>query len=116
MRKLLVVIAALGLVFVPVSSAAAQTTGLRDPFDPLLSVDAGGETATGTTAGTGTDVDDPTVPDDSVAPPTDDELPTTGADPTNWLAAAYILVALGGGLVASAKLLRPSPRRVELRG
>ena len=114
MRKTLLAIGVLSLLVGPIASAQAQTTGLRDPFDPLLTVETADGTTTGTPTGTDTDIDDPTVLDDPAAPSSDDELPATGADSTNWLAAAYVLVALGAGLVATARLLRPAERRLRI--
>ena len=113
MRKALLMIGVTGLLTGPIGSANAQTTGLRDPFDPLLTAETSDGTTTDTPAGTGTGVDDPTVPDDPAGPPSDDELPATGVDPMNWLAAAYVLVALGAALVASARVLRPAQRRLR---
>lgn len=92
--------------------AGAQTSGLRDPFDPLV--------LPGVLPGDSTAPTSPTVPDDPVvapdpdpAPPVTDDLPTTGGNPRDWVAIAYMLIAIGTGLVAFARVNDPPPRGVS---
>lgn len=84
---------------------AAPAMAQRDPFDPLVT-----EPGTEAPAGDGTVIapEDPTEP---VTPP-NDVMANTGADVSVWVAVAYVLVALGGGLLllAHALDLRPLPR------
>ena len=98
----MIALAVAGFVLLPLTAARAQDPGLRDPFDPILSAE---DAATS-----------PTEPDDATDPvtvtepdvldpdPASDGLPSTGQDPRNWLAVAYVLVAAGGALVALPRL------------
>ena len=99
MRRWVIGIAAVGLLFSLSSPALAQTSGLRDPFEPLISPED--ETPTDTT-NTDTTTTDPTEPTVTVPDP-DDGLPNTGSNTTDWLAIAYVLVAAGAGTLSLAK-------------
>ena len=102
------VVGVAALVALLAAPAGAQTSGLRDPFDPLVLPDD-------STAPTSPTVpDDPVVaPDPDPAPPVTDDLPTTGGDPRDWVAIAYMLIATGTGLVAFARVNDPPRRRVS---
>ncbi len=107
MRRTLLALVTVAFILVPLGSAHAQEAGLRDPFDPLLSVE--GETTSPTDPG---DTSDPAV---VTEPDTDpdvatDGLPATGQDPRGWLAFAYVLLAVGGTLVALSRLSTESRR------
>ena len=102
----------LGLVLVPVASANAAPSGLRDPFDPVLTVDTTDGTTTDGTPTTDDGATDPTTTTDPAPAPDDDGLPTTGGDTKSWLAMAYVLVALGSGVLAAARFARPATRKL----
>ncbi|HYN35567.1 MAG TPA: hypothetical protein VEV82_01185 [Actinomycetota bacterium] len=104
----------LALIVVLTFAAPAAAQSVRDPFDPLLS-----------TSTTGTSTEDPTTtnPIDPVideAPlvdpaPSTDDLPNTGSYPKNWLAIAYVLLAMGTALLAIGRLDRRGGRTLDLR-
>ena len=100
MRRALVVLAVLGVSLAP-AAAHAQESGLRDPFDPLLTVETDTTTTTdgdtGDTTTTITDSDTDIVTDED--PGLTDGLPATGRDPRSWLAFAYVLLAAGTGIL-----------------
>ena len=102
-------------VLLPVT-AQAQETNLRDPFDPLLTTETetdGTTDTTGDTTGTTdttTDTDTDTNTDTDTAPT--DDLPTTGVDPRSWLAVAYVLLAVGVGMLGYARFNR-GPQRAR---
>ncbi len=97
----------LGIGAIVLASLAASAPALaqddapvRDPFVPLVQPSP---VATGT---------DPTVPVDPAAPvdpaPDPNEpLPGTGSSAATWFGLGYVLVALGAGAVAVAKLFAP---------
>jgi LPXTG-motif cell wall-anchored protein len=94
------------LVMIVAAPAFAQ----RDPFDPLVTkdsssnVDATGNPVSGS----------PNNEDSNKIQPSNDSgaLPTTGSDIDGWLAAAFLLVAVGAGAVAVAKTNSPQPSRI----
>lgn len=104
-----------GLLLVLGSPAAAHKTGLRDPFEPLISPEDATTTDTTTTDTTTTDPTDPgtTV---TVTDPEDDGLPTTGSSAIDWLAIAYVLVAAGAGTLGFAKVNRTTASIRQARG
>ena len=81
--------------------------GFRDPFDPVLTVDidVGYHRTDGTPT---TDTTSRKRRPATTMPRTDDGLPNTGSDPTNWLAYAYVLVAVGTGVLTMARVIRPA--------
>ena len=102
MRKFLGSLAIAFVLLAPAGAALAQDAPARDPFLPLVQPEP---VATGD--GT-TDPTDPTVSVDPVPDPTD-PLPTTGSSSTlSWAGFGYVLVALGTGAVALAKLYGPT--------
>lgn len=113
MRKWALIAAIVGLLAVPATASAAPS-GLRDPFDPLLTVDTGDGTTTDGTPTADTDTDDTTTTTDPAPAPSDDGLPTTGRDAMDWLVLAYVLVALGGGLLAVSRVARPARKRLSV--
>lgn len=92
------------LILVSAAPASAQEAGLRDPFDPLLSVDTGTTTDT-TTTDTTTETTTETTETD---PAPTDGLPATGVDPTSWFAIAYVLLVVGVGALAFSRYMRRS--------
>lgn len=115
MRKSLAVAAVLAILVLPTASAhaAPRAPDLRDPFRPLLSAATDDTTATSNPGTDDPGVDDPsTVGDPDPAPPADDGLPATGTETANWLAAAYVLVAIGGALLTFGCLSGPRRRRL----
>ena len=100
-----VAVMVLGVVLAVVLAApAAAHKGLRDPFDPVVDVDA----QTGAPADpTDTSTVVETSPDE---PTVTDGLPTTGSDPSSWLSIAYVMIACGLGLVVIARLRNASDR------
>lgn len=99
MRKLLVVLSASAFVALAFAAPAAAQ---RDPFDPLIEE---GGTTTGVSSGTGTGV----APAPAV-PVSGDGLANTGADPSPWLALAYVLIGAGAAAVAMSGVLRKPVR------
>jgi hypothetical protein len=107
-RRLTVLIAALGTLTVAATPATAQQ---RDPFDPLVSTgsdvteETGGVPApTESTSGSGTEASaDSTVEESS--------LPNTGSGMSEWLAVAYALVAVGAAFVLITRILSPDDKR-----
>jgi hypothetical protein len=108
MRRFAVTMAAMGLLFV---LAAAPAFAQRDPFEPLVSNEAGANVDDTGNAANGSS-NDQTSNDSEPAPDTG-SLPTTGSDMSGWLAAAYVLVAVGVGTVVVARMNGPEPRRLE---
>jgi hypothetical protein len=95
------------LVMIVAAPAFAQ----RDPFEPLVTKDTSsnaGDTgnSVGGSAENNTDSNENQPANDSGA------LPTTGSDIDGWLAAAYLLVALGAAAVVVAKTNSPEPTRI----
>ncbi len=107
MKKLVALAAVLVALLATAPSAAAHPTGLRDPFEPLISPED--ETATATSTAT---TEAPEVGTATTIDETDQGLPTTGSDPSSWLAVAYFMIAAGAGALAFARLA--SPRRSAL--
>jgi LPXTG-motif cell wall-anchored protein len=107
MRRWVIGMAAVGLLLTLSSPAVAQTSGLRDPFEPLISPEDETSTDTTTTDTTTTDPTD-TGATVTVADP-DDGLPNTGSNATDWLAIAYVLVAAGAGALAFARVNKGGP-------
>ena len=104
MRKFLG-LAAIVVAFVALAPLAyAQTdTSVRDPFVPLVQPSP---LASGT---------DPTVPTDPTnpvepVPPPVEPMPQTGSSTATWVGFGYVLVALGTGSVALARVLGPQRR------
>lgn len=94
------------LVMLCLGLAAAPALAQKDPFDPVIDPNAA---STGSTTGTIS-----TTPGDStvVQPAVGSEgLANTGADVTPWLAVAYGLVVLGGGVLVLARMYQPQPTR-----
>ena len=83
--------------------ALAQPAGLRDPFDPVIDLEAGTGTdadGDGTVDGNGTVNGDGTVDGDGVVPPASNGgLPNTGTNAQSWLVVASALILLGAGAV-----------------
>jgi hypothetical protein len=107
-KRLAVVLAALGALTVTATPATAQQ---RDPFDPLVSTgsdvteETGGVPASSeSTSGSATEAStDSTVEESS--------LPNTGSGMSEWLAVAYALVAIGAGFVLITRILSPDDKR-----
>lgn len=101
-----------GLLLVLSSPAAAHKTGLRDPFEPLISP----EDAT-TTDSTSTDTNSDTtdVGTAITVEDTDDGLPNTGSNVTDWFAIAYVLLAAGAGALTFGKVNRAPARSTAYR-
>ena len=105
-RAVLTMAAGALLVMIVAAPAFAQ----RDPFEPLVSKNTGSNVSD-----TGNSVDGSANNEDSnESQPSNDSgaLPTTGSDIDGWLAAAYLLVALGAGAVVVAKTNGPEPTRI----
>jgi hypothetical protein len=92
------------LALVCLALVAAPAAAQRDPFDPLIDPDAG--TTVGTTGGTGTVVT-PSVPQQEVG---SEGLANTGTNVEPWVAIAYGLVVIGGGILMIARLQEPDTR------
>ena len=106
MRKAAAVVV-LGVVAgVLLAAPASAQEGLRDPFQPVVDLDP--DTST-TTDPTTTTID--TTVDDPVITPSTDDLATTGASPSFWLAIAYVLCACGAGLLVLGRWADPRQRR-----
>ena len=101
MRRWIIGVCTVGLLLALSSPAAAHKTGLRDPFEPLISPEDGTSTVTTTTDTTTTDTTDPGTTGTVIEP--DNGLPSTGSNAIDWLAIAYVLVAAGAGALALAK-------------
>ncbi|HVF54358.1 MAG TPA: hypothetical protein VNC78_12255 [Actinomycetota bacterium] len=93
-----------GLLLALAGPASAQQPIGRDPFDPVVSADQGGDGAIGEVTGE----IDPVVPGTVTET---EPLPTTGAEPRSWLALAYILVALGAGTLLVTRVMTLPPQR-----
>ena len=105
----------LGIVLATAAPVHAAPSNLRDPFRPLLTQETDDDTTAGDPTTTGdptTDTTDPTAVDDPNTPPADDGLPTTGSETTNWLAAAYLLLAVGALLIVFGRFTRSPGRGV----
>lgn len=94
-------LATVGVLTVAAVPAVAQQ---RDPFDPLVST---GSATTDDTGGAPTSTDTSANSSESSADTTVEEssLPSTGSGVSEWLAIAYILVAIGAGCLLIAKAL-----------
>ncbi len=114
MRRWMVGVCTVGLLLVLSSPAAAHKTGLRDPFEPLISPEDATTTDTTTTDTTTTDPTDPETTVTVTDP--DDGLPSTGSNPIDWLAISYVLVAAGAGALALAKVNPTSGPTRQARG
>lgn len=102
MRKMIAVVFA-AVVFVLAVAAPAMAQA-RDPFDPVIDTTGGSATNEG-----GEPV---TLPEGEVPPPAQSEvMANTGADTEPWLVTAYVLVAVGAGIVVLSKTLAPVPAR-----
>ena len=113
MSRFVTALVVVAIVLLP-ATAQAQETNLRDPFDPLLTTetDTDGTTdTTGDTTGTTDTTTDTDTDTDTDTAPTDG-LPTTGADPRSWLAVAYVLLAVGVGMLGYARFNR-GPQRAR---
>jgi LPXTG-motif cell wall-anchored protein len=90
-------------------TAAPAFAQQRDPFDPLIS--SGSVDDTGTTAGstqTQADVGTTTTTQPVVQ---ESSLPNTGSNMSEWLVVAYVLVAVGAGLLVLTKILAQAGER-----
>jgi hypothetical protein len=105
MRRTLVVALLALLVLGLASPAFAQKipAGTRDPFEPLVTEDTTGATGVAGVAGT-TDTDPTNGVDNDVS---SGGLSNTGADPSPWLAVAYLLIAFGVSAVVWARVRAP---------
>ena len=112
MRKLVLLFALLAAVLAP-TAARAQEAGLRDPFDPLITVEDDTTTTTTDTDTTDTDDTTTTTTDTDPDPAPTDGLPTTGSDPRSWLAIAYVLLAAGAVILALTREVRALPRKLR---
>jgi len=102
------VTAAAGALLVMIFAAPALAQ--RDPFDPLVT-----EKSTSTVDDTGSPAGPPgTNPSTNENQPDTDPgaLPATGSDITGWLAASYLLVAVGAAAVVLAKINSREPTRI----
>lgn len=107
-KRLAVVLAALGALAVTATPATAQQ---RDPFDPLVSTGSDGTEETGgvpvsseSTSGSGTGASTESTVEES-------SLPNTGSGMSDWLAVAYALVAVGAGFVLITRIVSPDDKR-----
>jgi LPXTG-motif cell wall-anchored protein len=113
-RVLVLSVCIAAVVLSSASSAAAQ----KDPFDPLLEegttgTDTGGDTVSSdTTISTDTTDTDTTV---APEPASDEPMPSTGADPSNWIVLAGLAMVLGAGLVVMSRFLEPPAKAVAVR-
>jgi LPXTG-motif cell wall-anchored protein len=82
--------------------AAPALAQQRDPFDPVIEPQ---ETVVATGEG-GTPEPGTTPAEDTAGT---EQLPNTGGDPNAWLVAAFVLIALGAGVVVVAKSFGPAP-------
>jgi LPXTG-motif cell wall-anchored protein len=114
-KALLLSICVATTVLFSASSAGAQ----KDPFDPILeegttTTDTGGDTVSSDTT-TSTDTTDTTDTTVAPEPAADEPMPSTGADPSNWIVVAGLFMVLGAGLVVMSRFLDaplvPSNRR-----
>lgn len=106
MRRLTLVVS---LIIACVGLVASPALAQRDPFDPVIDVNAGvAPTSVGTTIANGNGSVQPAVGSEGLA--------TTGANVSSWLSIAYMLFVAGGAaLVLSHQVLgRPgAPRTVD---
>jgi hypothetical protein len=101
-------LATVGVLTVATVPAVAQQ---RDPFDPLVST---GSATTDDTGGapTSTDISASTSTESSADTTVEESsLPSTGSGVSEWLAIAYILVAIGAGCLLIAKVLSRQQKR-----
>ena len=84
--------------------ALAAPALARDPFDPVITSQDVADS--GTTTSTVTDGQPAVigVPADVMS----ETVPTTGADTSSWLVAAYALIVMGGVAVIVSRNLRPA--------
>lgn len=102
LRRALVLAVCLAAVGAASPAAAHPVPGLRDPFDPALTL----LSQTGTV--TAEDGTQPLVTEVDVAPAGPSRgLPETGASFDAWILIAYLLVASGGAAVLWARARRP---------
>lgn len=107
MRKLIAVLfaAAVAVIVVAAPALAHPQDGLRDPFRPVIDT-------TGATASTG---EGPVIIEEGEVPreAQTEVMANTGVDTEPWLVAAYVLVAVGGGIIVLSKTLAPTPIRTR---
>lgn len=106
MRKLIAVLFAAAVAAIVVAAPAmAHQQGLRDPFVPVIDT-TGAITSTG---------EGPVIIEEGEVPPEaqTEVMANTGVDTEPWLVAAYVLVAVGGGIIVLSKTLAPTPVRTR---
>jgi hypothetical protein len=106
MKRFLLFVCVIGILNALAVPALAQ----RDPFDPLVTQSSGDTTTTAPDTSGSTNDSEPTDPavDDS-------SLAATGSTPTPWFAIAYVLIAVGAGLVVMGRVGAPAMDRTKKR-
>lgn len=100
------------VMIVALLAPAAALAQQRDPFDPLVKEGSGSTISASTDT---TDGEDSATRNNDAAqqPVADESLPTTGGDATSWLALAYMLIAVGAGVLLLGRVLAPRPARSQ---
>jgi hypothetical protein len=104
MKRLLLFVCVVGIL----NALAAPALAQRDPFDPLVTENTGDTTTAPESSGDTNDAEtDPVVEDSSLA--------ATGSNSTAWFAIAYVLIAVGAGLVIMGRIGSPAMDRTKKR-